>query len=117
MPKKARVLVVDSDLHSLSRIYLSLIHKDYKVEAADDAQEIMARTERFKPRLIILHTATKNLTPEIYQYLVQKRLYVILVGAKNEDIPESGRMEIIDMPTDVAFFDSKIREMLVIVDS
>jgi DNA-binding response OmpR family regulator len=46
MSKRTRILVVDSDLHALSKIYLSLIHKNYKVEASDDAQEIMARTER-----------------------------------------------------------------------
>ena len=58
MPKKARVLVVDSDLHTLSKIYLSLIHRNYKVEATDNAQEIVASVDRFKPRLVILRSST-----------------------------------------------------------
>jgi len=84
MYKRARILVVDSDLHSLSKIYLSLIHKDYKVEATDDAQEIIARTERFRPRLLILNASAKNLNSEIYRDVAKKRLHVILIGNKKE---------------------------------
>lgn len=118
MSKSTRILVVDSDLHRLSKIYLSLIHKNYKVEASDDAQEIMQRTERFKPRLIILNTATKNLTPEVYKEIAQKRVYMILVAdGKEEDIPyDSRRWEMVAMPTDITFFDAKIKEILTIIE-
>jgi DNA-binding response OmpR family regulator len=117
MSKRTRILVVDSDMHTLSKIYLSLINKNYKVEASDDAQEIMARTERFKPRLIILNTATKNLTPEVYRDLAQKRIHMLLVTSNAEDIPyESKRWEIVQIPADITFFDSKIREMLNIIE-
>jgi DNA-binding response OmpR family regulator len=117
MSKRTRILVVDSDLHALSKIYLSLIHKNYKVEASDDAQEIMARTERFKPRLIILNGATKNLTPEVYRDLAQKRVPMLLVTNNEEDVPyESKRWEVVQIPADITFFDSKIREMLNIIE-
>jgi DNA-binding response OmpR family regulator len=117
MPKKARVLVVDSDLHTLSKIYLSLIHRNYKVEATDNAQEIMARTERFKPRLIILRSSAKNLTTELYEELAAKRMNVLLIAEENENIPvEWRKLEVIQMPDDVAFFDAKIREILNIVE-
>lgn len=117
MPKRPRILVVDSNLHALSKIYLSLIHKNYKVEASDDAQEIMARTERFKPQLIILNASTRNLTQEVYKDLAQKRVYVLLIADQNEAILiESRRWEIMQTPTDVSFFDAKIRETLCIVE-
>ncbi|MGZ3838084.1 MAG: hypothetical protein ACXVMS_14445 [Flavisolibacter sp.] len=117
MSKKARVLVVDSDLHILSKIYLSLIHKDYKVEATNDPQEIMARIERFKPRLVILNACTKNLTVDIYQQLAEKRMHVLLISDDQEVVPVNWRkLERVPMPQDVSFFDVKIREMLNIVE-
>jgi DNA-binding response OmpR family regulator len=117
MSKRTRILVVDSDLHALSKIYLSLIHKNYKVEASDDAQEIMARTERFKPRLIILNASTRNLTPEVYKDIAQKRVHLLLIADQNEEIPvESRRWEVIQTPPDVAFFDARIRETLGLVE-
>ena len=117
MSKRTRILVVDSDLHTLSKIYLSLIHKNYKVEASNDAQEIMARTERFKPHLIILHSATKNLTPAICKDLSKKRIQVLVIADREEDIfLESWRWEVIQMPADVGFFDTKIREVLHLVE-
>jgi len=112
MYKRARILVVDSDLHSLSKIYLSLIHKDYKVEATDDAQEIIARTERFRPRLLILNASAKNLNSEIYRDVAKKRLHVILIGNKKEEIPYLKKLQVVQMPADLGFFDTKIRETL-----
>jgi len=117
MSKRARVLVVDSNLHTLSKIYLSLIHKDYKVEATDDAQEIMARIERFKPALIILNAATKNLCPNLYQEIAQKKVKVLLIKAAAALLPvETRKLEVIEMPKDIGFFDLKIRDLLNILD-
>ena len=53
---RERILLVDDDLHNLSRIYLALIHRNYKVEACDKPDEISARIKRFKPLLIILNS-------------------------------------------------------------
>lgn len=117
MSQKPKVLVVDSDLHTLSKIYLSLIHKDYKVEATNEAQEIVARVERFKPRVIILNSTTQDLSVEIYQQLAEKRMNVLLISGENENAPTVWRkLEIIKMPEDVSFFDTKIREILNIVE-
>ena len=117
MANRAKILIVDSNLHSLSKIYLSLIHRNYKVEASDNAQEIMPRTERFKPRLIILNTATHNLTQEIYSYLAKKVIQVLLIADKPQEASlESWRWEAVQMPSDMTFFDDKIREMLSLIE-
>ena len=117
MSKSTRILVVDSDLHTISIIYLSLNHKNYKVEASDNALEIMTRAERFKPRLIILNTATKNLTLQVYQDLSHKRIPVLLINDGLADIPvESKRWEVVTMPSDMGFFDRKIREVMQLID-
>ena len=117
MSRRVKILVVDSDLHMLSKIYLSLIHKDYKVEATDDAQEILPRTERFKPRLIILNAETKNLTPKVYEDMAQKKVPVLLLTQHEQRLAlPYKRMEVMEMPSDISFFDGKIRELLNIME-
>jgi DNA-binding response OmpR family regulator len=53
MPRE-KILVVDADLDSLSRIYLALIHRRFKTEACNDPHEIPERLKRFKPAVIVL---------------------------------------------------------------
>lgn len=113
MFKRTRVLVVNSDLHHLSRIYLSLIHKGYKVEASEDAQEISQRVERFKPSILIIHEGVRNMTAEVYAYLEQSRRKIILI--KENEGPAnhtSRRWHVIKMPADINYFDRKIQEIL-----
>jgi DNA-binding response OmpR family regulator len=51
---REKILVVDDDLHHLSKIYLALIHRRFKAEACNNPEEIPARIKRFKPSVIIL---------------------------------------------------------------
>ena len=46
--------MVDSDLNTLSRVYLALVHRNYKAEASDKIDEIAERIKRLKPALLIL---------------------------------------------------------------
>jgi DNA-binding response OmpR family regulator len=54
MMAREKILVVDDDLHHLSKIYLALIHRRFKAEACNNPEEIPARIKRFKPSVIIL---------------------------------------------------------------
>jgi hypothetical protein len=54
MATRTKILVVDSDLDTLSRVYLALVHRNYKVEASDKQEEISERIKRLKPALLIL---------------------------------------------------------------
>lgn len=51
---RERILVIDTDLDHLSRIYLALLHRNYKTEACNNPEEIKERIKRFKPSLVIL---------------------------------------------------------------
>jgi DNA-binding response OmpR family regulator len=51
---RTKILVADADITTLSRIYLALIHRNYKAEATDKEEEITERIKRFKPSLLIL---------------------------------------------------------------
>ena len=54
MASRTKVLVVVSDLAALSRIYLALVHRNYRAEATDKSEEIQERIKRLKPSVIIL---------------------------------------------------------------
>jgi CheY-like chemotaxis protein len=113
---RTRVLVVDSDLHNLSRIYLSLIHKGYKVEASENGLEIIQRVERFKPSIIILHEHTKNISQEIWSFLEHCRKNIILIKESEEAVPISSRkIQVVEMPYDINFFDRKIKEIVSLI--
>lgn len=57
---REKILVVDHDLDSLSRMYLALIHRKFKTEACNNFEEIPARLKRFKPAAIILNGEDYN---------------------------------------------------------
>jgi DNA-binding response OmpR family regulator len=52
---REKILVIDPDLDSLSRIYLALVHRKFKAEACNNSEEIPHRLKRFKPAAIILN--------------------------------------------------------------
>jgi DNA-binding response OmpR family regulator len=57
---REKILVVNHDLDFLSRIYLALIHRKFKVEACDNPEEITERLKRFKPSVIVLDLKEYN---------------------------------------------------------
>ncbi len=54
MANRIKVLIAHRDLTVLSRIYLALLHRNFKVEATDNAEEMKERIQRLKPSLVIL---------------------------------------------------------------
>jgi len=54
MATRAKILIVDSDMITLSRVYLALIHRNYKTEASTKVEELVERMKRMKPSIIIL---------------------------------------------------------------
>jgi len=57
---REKILMVDSDLDSLSKIYLALVHRKFKVEACNNSAEISDRLKRFKPEIVILNLDEYN---------------------------------------------------------
>ena len=78
MTTRIRILVVDNDLDNLSKIYLGLIHRNYKAEASDNTDEIPERIKRMKPAVIIVGKR-EYLSP-----LGKSRIPVILLVDKLE---------------------------------
>lgn len=55
-----KILVVDNDLDNLSRIYLSLLHRKYRVQVSDKPEETLQLIKKFKPALLILQESHYN---------------------------------------------------------
>ncbi len=54
MSKRLKVLLVESDKITLSRVYLALIHREFKTEATDHMEEVQERIRRLKPSVVIM---------------------------------------------------------------
>jgi len=54
MASRTRVFVVVSDLAALSRIYLALLHRNYRTEATDRLDGISERIKKMKPSVMVL---------------------------------------------------------------
>ena len=79
MTTRTRILIIDTDLDNLSKIYLGLIHRNYKTEASDNTEEIPERVKRLKPAVIIIGKK---------EYLVQLQKFnipVILILDQEEE--------------------------------
>jgi DNA-binding response OmpR family regulator len=84
MTTRTRILIIDTDLDSLSKIYLGLIHRNYKTEASDNTEEIPERVKRLKPAVIIIGKK------EYLQQLQKFNIPVILILDKDEETIRSG---------------------------
>lgn len=60
MAIKMKVLILDGDIHTLSKVYLALVHRSYKAEAFDNPGQLEARMKKFKPGLLIISREALN---------------------------------------------------------
>ena len=54
MAAKTRILIVEPDIDLLSKIYLTLVHKNYRAEAITKAEELGDRIKKFKPAVVVI---------------------------------------------------------------
>ena len=93
MTTRTKVLVVNSDLDTLSKIYLALIHRNYKVEATDKIEEIYERIKRLKPVVIVISfNDYKLLKTEL------KIPAIVLADHQNPDILSSDEVVVLQKP-------------------
>jgi DNA-binding response OmpR family regulator len=78
MAIRTRVLVADTDLDALSKIYLSLLHRNYKAEICTNAEDLPQKIKKFKPSVLIIDCS-------MYLSLERKlKLPVIVLLESNE---------------------------------
>lgn len=107
--KNLRILIIDTDLFALSKIYFGLIHMEHVVEACNNLQEVEERVERFQPGLVILgNTGTGDLKA-LCHYLKVLGVHLLLLGAPTAvDLPVDG---VLEKPVDLNELRREIREL------
>ena len=117
MTNKVKVLVVDDDLSSLSRIYINLVLQDYEVEATHKATEVLARIKRFQPHIVILNYDLPDLDSHAICKASKEQLFSVIVTVKEAKatpwkIGSCTAAESLQRPVDLATLKAKIDSLL-----
>lgn len=92
--KNLRILIIDTDLFALSKIYFGLIHMEHVVEACNNLQEVEERVERFQPGLVILGNTSMGDLGYLCHYLKMQGVHLLLLGAPAAvDLPVDSVLE------------------------
>ena len=118
MANKVRVLVVDDELSSLSKMYINLLLKNYEVEATHRASEVLPRIKRFQPDVVIIsHTMTDLDTHALCCAAKELSLsFIVLVSEDGKALPKIGNCTASDTlmrPVDLCLMERKIGGVLV----
>ena len=118
MVNKVRVLLVDDELSSLSKMYINLLLKNYDVEATYRASEVLPRMKRFKPDVVILSPGLPELDPHSLCSTAKELglSFIVLVNEERSTLPKIGNCTAADTllrPVDVHQLERKIGGVLV----
>ena len=80
-----RILIAENDMNSLSFIYMTLMQKDYILEATNDAAELLPRIERFNPDLMLINKHLPYFNAEEFCILLKETFDIpfILIAERN----------------------------------
>ncbi|MDB5253540.1 MAG: hypothetical protein JWP27_2709 [Flaviaesturariibacter sp.] len=84
MSQKRKILLFDDEMDSLSKIYISLLLKDFVVEATTDPEELAHRSRRFRPDLAIVNNEVPGFDGHEVCTLLKREMnkpIILLAGA------------------------------------
>jgi len=118
MANKVRVLVVDEEVASLSKMYINLLLKNYDVEATCRASEVLPRIKRFRPDVVIISPMLAGLEPHALCSTAKELglCFIVLVSEEGENLPKIGNCTASDTlmrPVDIHQLERKIGGVLV----
>ena len=86
MEEKAKILVVEDDMETLSKVYIELLYKDFRVEATNDSEELLSRFDRFRPDLLIISRNLRGFDPvKICDHIKKKNAVPVILLSGEED--------------------------------
>lgn len=104
---RTKILVVDNDTDALSKIYLALKHRNYRVEVYDTTDSIPERLQKLKPDLVILG---KNEFLEL-QRLLKCPGIILLRQQEKGSIILDDEFRAIDVPVHVHELMERVKEL------
>ena len=108
MATNAKVLVVDSDLNALSRIYLALVHRNYNAEASDTVAETRERMQRLKPAVLIIGEAAYLQLNERFKIPV-----IVLMENESSELVDDAELRIVEKSIPLDMLIQLIEELVV----
>ncbi|HEY1114569.1 MAG TPA: hypothetical protein VGE66_13450 [Chitinophagaceae bacterium] len=118
MVKKAKVLLVDDELPSLSRMYIDLLLKNYEVEATHEAREVIPRIRRFQPDIVIISPTLPHLDAHDLCCIAKEHglSFIVIVNEPREEpcfIGSCTAADVLLRPVDLCQLQRKIGGVLV----
>jgi DNA-binding response OmpR family regulator len=101
MPTKSRILIADDDLESLSRLYLSLLHKQMKTEAINSIEEVSSRITQFKPHILIISTSLIKEEVNAFCKRIRSGSRLIPILMKEKTVENNFLFDVIEKPIDI----------------
>jgi DNA-binding NtrC family response regulator len=118
MANKVRVLLVEDEISSLSKMYINLLLKNYEVEATQQAAEVLPRIRRFIPDVVIISHTMPDLDAHAL-CCAAKELnlsFIVVVNENRETLPKIGNCTAADTlmrPVDLCLMERKIGSAMV----
>jgi hypothetical protein len=110
--KNLRILIIDTDMFSLSKLYFGLMLLDYTVEACNNPSEITERAERFQPNLVVLGSTDPVPLVSLCHYFKQLGVHLILVGFPPDQDPATLPSDaVLEKPVSISLLHSQINTL------
>lgn len=118
MVKKVKVLLVDDELPSLSKMYIDLLLKNYEVEATHEAGEVIPRIRRFKPDVVIISPSLPQLDPHALCSAAKEQglAFIVIVNEVKDAPGKIGSCTVADVlarPVNLCQLEHKLGSVLV----
>ena len=115
----SRIFIVEHDMDTLSSIYMTLLHRNYLLEASADAYEIHPRVERFRPDLILINQDLPGFDgPSVCRYIKEVfQIPIILIVKKDAPrdlVAQCPSDDIIEKPVNTDLLLAKINILLAV---
>lgn len=86
MEVKPKILVVEDDMETLSKVYIELLYKDFRVEATNDNEELLSRFDRFRPDLLIISRNIQGFDPvKICEHIKNRHAVPVILLTEHKD--------------------------------
>ena len=106
---RTRVLVADTDLDTLSKVYLALLHRNYKAEACNRYEELPERVRRLKPAVLIMDLPAYQL----YGEKMKTPLIILLEKQATASIATDGATLVLFKPFSMEELMHQVQQLVV----
>ena len=106
MREKIKILVMDTDIDSLTRLYIGLAQFGFNVEVSDRVEDAQQRLHRFKPDIIL---AEQTFLDSIVKNSIKQRAKIVYLVNQHRELPLPG--DFVSKPFKVSGVAEKLKKL------